>query len=242
MSYSLTWLPEVLEKAGLKVAEAPGWRTRGRGDMGVVRGVMCHHTVNGNPGNMPSLNLLINGRKDLPGPLSQLGLGRDGCYYVIAAGRANHAGAGKWESVTLGNSSFIGIEAEHSGNPADPWPAAQKDAYARGVAALLKKIGAQANMCCGHKEYALPAGRKPDPCFDMPAFRSEVASWLAGKTPPPADRGEGRRRSRHHQTRRARRPGEDAAGEAGADPGRRRLRRRHGRRRAPVPARARSGG
>ena len=39
-TFSLTWLPQVLEEAGLKVAEAPGWRTRGRAEMGVVRGVM----------------------------------------------------------------------------------------------------------------------------------------------------------------------------------------------------------
>jgi len=59
------------------------------------------------------------------------------------------------------------------------------DAYCRGVAAILAKIGAQANMCCGHKEYALPAGRKPDPSFDMATFRNNVTSLLVGKSPPP---------------------------------------------------------
>jgi hypothetical protein len=37
MTFSLAWIPEVLEDAGLKVAEQPGWRTRGRGEMGAVR-------------------------------------------------------------------------------------------------------------------------------------------------------------------------------------------------------------
>lgn len=185
MVLTLTWLPDVLETAGLKVAETPGWRTRGRGPMGNVRGVMCHHTATAAPGNMPTLNMLINGRADLSGPLAQLGLGRDGTFYVIAAGRANHAGAGRWEGLVTGNSSFIGIEAEHSGRPGDPWPVVQIDAYQRGVAALLKKLGRNANLCCGHKEYALPSGRKPDPTFDMAAFRNEVAALLAGKTPPP---------------------------------------------------------
>ncbi len=183
--FSLTWLPEVLEAAGLKVAETPNWRSRGRAEMGRVRGVMCHHTANPQAGNMPSLNLLIHGRKDLSGPLCQLGLGRDGTYYIVAAGRANHAGAGNWEGVTKGNSSFIGIEAEHSGDPDDPWPDVQVEAYQRGVAAILKHIGATANMCCGHKEYALPRGRKPDPTFDMAEFRSAVADYLVGKSPPP---------------------------------------------------------
>ena len=191
MVYSLTWLPEVLEANGLKVAETPDWRTRGRADMTDVRGVMCHHTGTKAAGNMPTLGMLIAGRAASKGvaaltsPLAQLGLGRDGTFYVVAAGRANHAGAGKWEGVTTGNSSFIGIEAEHSGLPEDPWPAIQLDAFHRGVAAILGKIGAGANMCCGHREYALPAGRKIDPTFDMPSFRSEVAQWLVGKTPPP---------------------------------------------------------
>ena len=71
-----------------------------------------------------------------------LGIGRDGTYYVIAAGRCNHAGKGSWKGVTTGNSSFIGIEAENTGLSNDtPWPDVQMDAYRRGVAAILKHIG-----------------------------------------------------------------------------------------------------
>ncbi|MEA2841212.1 MAG: hypothetical protein QOF41_2542 [Methylobacteriaceae bacterium] len=185
MAFSLTWLPEVLEEAGLKVAEQPGWRTRGRGEMGTVRGVMCHHTAGPRTGNMPSLGIITNGRADLPGPLAQLGLGRDGTFYVVAAGRANHAGRGKWQGLTAGNSSFIGIEAENTGVADDhPWPDVQLDAYQRGVAAILEKIGAPAKMCCGHKEYALPPGRKTDPTFDMDPFRAKVGAVLAGAAPP----------------------------------------------------------
>jgi peptidoglycan hydrolase-like protein with peptidoglycan-binding domain len=185
MTYSLIWLPTVLESAGLKVAETPDWRTRGRAEMGAVKGVMCHHTGTARPGNMPTLDVLVRGRPDLRGPLCHLGLGRDGTYYVIAAGRANHAGRGTWEGIDTGNSSFIGIEAEHSGLPEDDWPDEQLDAYRRGVASILAHIGASANMCCGHKEYALPAGRKDDPLLDMPSFRAEVGQLLAGKSPPP---------------------------------------------------------
>jgi peptidoglycan hydrolase-like protein with peptidoglycan-binding domain len=181
----LTWLADVLKGAGLKVAQQPGWQTRGK-PMGTVRGVMCHHTAGPKTGNMPSLGLVTNGRPDLSGPLAQLGLGRDGTFYVIAAGRANHAGAGAWKGVTTGNSSFIGIEAENQGIAADPWPAVQMDAYKRGIAAILTKLGADASMCCGHKEYALPKGRKVDPSFDMDAFRKDVAGIIAGDAPAPA--------------------------------------------------------
>ena len=185
MAFSLTWLPEVLEDAGLKVAEQPGWRTRGRAETGVVKGVMCHHTAGSPHGVMPSLGVITNGREDLPGPLAQLGLGRDGTYFVVAAGRCNHAGGGMWQGISTGNSSFIGIEAENTGGENDPWPAVQIDAYQRGVAAILKKIGANSVMCCGHKEYALPHGRKIDPSFDMVHFRTQVASVLAGTAPDP---------------------------------------------------------
>ena len=136
---------------------------------------------------MPSMNTLLNGRPDLPGPLAQLGIGRDGTYYVIAAGRCNHAGKGSWQGVTTGNSSFIGIEAENTGLSNDtPWPDVQMDAYRRGVAAILKHIGKTADFCAGHKEYALPKGRKDDPDFDMVAFRAGVAAILDGTAPAPS--------------------------------------------------------
>ena len=123
MAHSLIWLPEVLLNAGLKVAEVPGWETRGLGDVGRTFGVICHHTAGSKNGNMPSLNILVNGRPGLQGPLSQLGLGRDGTYYIIAAGRCNHAGKGMWKGRVNGNSEFIGIEAENTGGANDlPWP------------------------------------------------------------------------------------------------------------------------
>jgi len=181
----LTWLFDVLKDAGLKVAEVPGWQSRG-GEVGLTVGVICHHTAGPTNGNMPSLNTLINGRPGLPGPLAQLGLGRDGTYFVIAAGKCNHAGKGLWQGVATGNTSFIGIEAENTGKPGDqPWPEVQMDAYRRGVAAILTRIGRGAQFCAGHKEYALPEGRKPDPSFDMPAFRLSVAAIMSGVAPPP---------------------------------------------------------
>jgi N-acetyl-anhydromuramyl-L-alanine amidase AmpD len=135
---------------------------------------------------MPSLGIVRDGRPDLPGPLSQLGLGRDGTFYVIAAGRCNHAGAGEWQSIKTGNSSFIGIEAENTGLTNDfPWPQVQLDAYQRGVGAILKKINKSADFCCGHREYAEPKGRKPDPTFDMDAFRFAVTAILSGAVLPP---------------------------------------------------------
>lgn len=189
MAFSLTWLPEVLTRAGLKISEVEGWQNRGRGDMGRVFGVICHHTAGPRTLNMPSLKTLINGRggsKPLPGPLAQLGLARDGTYFIIAAGRANHAGTGSFRDpatgrlLANGNSNFIGIEAENTGLPNDsPWPAVQVEAYQRGVAAILKHVRQTSDFCLGHKEWAGP--RKPDPAgFDMADFRGRVAQFMSG--------------------------------------------------------------
>src|SRR4051794_27978188 len=182
MAFSLSWLADTLRSANLPVVEVHGWLRRGVGDLTSPRGVICHHTAGPLAGNAPSLNTVIHGRTGLPGPLAQLLLARNGTYYVVAAGRANHAGAGAWQGITSGNASFIGIEAENTGHTtgpkSDPWPTVQMNAYRWGVAAILGRIGAGPSMCCGHREYALPPGRKPDPTFDMDQFRLDVEACM----------------------------------------------------------------
>ena len=180
------WLPDVLAGAGLKVSLVDGWEGRGHDALGRILGVICHYTATPDTRrNMPTLDLLVHGRSDLPGPLSQLGLGRDGTYYVIASGRANHAGRGEWNGIMAGNTNLIGIEAENSGRGDDPWPAVQLDAYHRGVAAILREVGRTAASCCGHREFARPSGRKTDPNFEMDEFRQRVAAILGGTAPQP---------------------------------------------------------
>jgi len=189
MPFSLIWLPDVLLKAGLKVALVDGWEERGRGDIRQVKGVMCHHTAGPRNGNMPSLQTLREGRRLdngtwLKPPLCHLGLGRDGTYYIVAAGRANHAGRpdpGGWRGITTANSNMIGIEAEHVGRDGVAWPEIQMEAYRHGVAAILKHLGLNEMNCCGHKEYA--ASRKSDPSFDMQDFRRNVAAIMQANLP-----------------------------------------------------------
>lgn len=165
----LTWIPDVLRAAGLVVVEWPGWEIRGR-DAISVNGVVCHHTATG-PGtsNEAVAQLLEKGRIDLPGPLSQLGLDRDGHYWMIAAGRSNHNGYGTW-----GNDS-IGVEAFNDGR-GEPWTAVQMESFARGCAALIGYLGLSIAEVRGHKE--TDPTRKIDPLFDMDAFRAQVASHL----------------------------------------------------------------
>jgi hypothetical protein len=90
--------------------------------------------------------------------------------YVIASGRANHAGPGAWPGVA-GNADTIGIEAEHPGDRT-PWPQAQYDAYARLCRAVIDHLGLPAGRVIGHKEWA--PSRKIDPTFDMDEFRQRI--------------------------------------------------------------------
>lgn len=170
------WIADRCRAFGLRTVEVDGWRERGSSTF-QPRGVVAHHTADG-PGELPSLRVLINGRSDLPGPLCQVGLGRSGTVYVIASGRANHAGRGGWKGLS-GNSSVLGIEAENAGGAQDPWPSVQYEAYKRLCAALITGpgVGGDVELICGHKEWA--PGRKPDPhTIDMTAFRAEVRAFL----------------------------------------------------------------
>ena len=174
----LIWLSDVLRNAGQKVEEVPGWTSRGS-DMGEIKGVLLHHTAGSKSGNMPSLNVIKEGRPGLRGPLSQLALGRDGTWYVVAAGKSNHAGRGSWKNLTKGNYHLIGVEAENTGVENDPWPQVQIDAYAEGVGAILDFLNLPAYCAIGHKEWA--PRRKIDPSFDMNVFREKVGEVMARK-------------------------------------------------------------
>lgn len=123
-------LRPALEANGLRLVEVEGWRTRGRpassGSFDPNGASTNHHTgtttSKSNP--MPTLRLLIQGRPDLPGPLSQVGVGYDGTVYLIAAGRANHAGrVGKSGVPGMpygadGNALAIGDEVDTNGTQA----------------------------------------------------------------------------------------------------------------------------
>jgi hypothetical protein len=177
----LTDLAAVARAAGLRVVEVAGWRTRGHGQMAGVKTIVCHHTAGGPDGAMPSLQLLIEGRRDLPGPLANLGLGRDGTVYAVAAGVAYHAG--QVRDTSYANPWSIGIEAEATG--VDDWPDVQVDAYARLCAALVLAYDLTVARVLGHKEVCFPAGRKIDPNFDMPKFRDQVDAQVEAMRPAP---------------------------------------------------------
>lgn len=168
----LTDLATAARKSGLPVIEVDGWRDRGHGPLTAVETIACHHTAGPTTGNYPSLAVVRDGRPGLDGPLAQLGLGRDGTVYVIAAGVCWHAGEVK--QTDYDNWHAIGIEAEATGTA--PWPEVQMDAYARLCAALCDHYDVPVSRVLGHKEICAPVGRKVDPNFDMAAFRDRVTA------------------------------------------------------------------
>lgn len=187
-----TQIPAALAAFGLPVELVPGWESRGSASFN-PGGVVCHWTA-GPRGTTarPSLGVVVNGRSDLPGPLAQVYLDRNGVPVVVAAGRANHAGAGGYNGL-VGNSAVFGIEAECGGD--GDWTDAQRSAYPKVVAALLRSKGLGAQWAVGHNEWA-PTRKIDIRDWTMPAMREQVARLLGSAsagggsivvTPPAAD-------------------------------------------------------
>ncbi len=172
-----TGVVEALRDHGLTVGFVPGWQTRGSSSFD-PRGHVCHHDAGSNWSTPPGI--LISGRSDLAGPLCNFALGRDGIVWMVAAGRANHAGTGSWRGL-VGNASVWGTEANNRGT-GEMWPDVQIDAYARLCAATCEFSGFSAEMVCRHAEWT---SRKIDPAGpwhdghdwarDMSHFRALVA-------------------------------------------------------------------
>jgi hypothetical protein len=184
----LTNLADIARSAGLTVVEIPGWKTRGRpartGNFD-PNGVLCHHTGGRSDSRAYAEWMALEGRPDLPAPLAHFGLSRTGIVYVLAAGRANHAGKtraiGSWLKAGDGNAQLIGIEAMNTGS--EGWSGAQHDAYVRLCAALCKSFGWPASHVVAHRETSLTG--KPDPGgIDMGEFRGAVAVALKADQKP----------------------------------------------------------
>lgn len=167
-----------LRAAGLRVSEVAGWQGRGSTSFN-PRGAVNHHTAGGANGRTPSLNTVVYGRRDLNGPLCHVLQSRepDGndIAYVVAAGRANHAGSGGWRGLS-GNSSVYGLEIEHVGT--SRLSIGRQRTAARIIAALIGNTNA--SMVCQHSEWA--PRRKIDAAtgVDANGFRNFVAQAQGG--------------------------------------------------------------
>lgn len=188
---NIVWLADRLRSTtGLDVRTIDGWQDRGRpASTGTFapRGVLLHHTgppgVTVTPGNPhPSLNTVIHGRSDLPGPLCHVLVDRNGVCWIIAAGRANHAGEARASGPMPagdGNSLYVGIEIEY--NPeVQSANEIQKSSACIAAASIVSRLGNGRNYVRAHKETCVPVGRKTDPARFMPMddARARVGSII----------------------------------------------------------------
>lgn len=165
----LLQLPDWLDAWGLKVDLEPGWQDAGAPFPAPPLVVLGHHTATSlrSPGDLPTRRILRDGRPDLDGPLCQVAGTRSGRARVMASGKANHAGPGRWTGLPGGrvydvrtSSRTVGIEMEHPGT--GPWDPDQLAAFDLIATALIWGLGQTAEAYCHHKEWALPEGRKVD--------------------------------------------------------------------------------
>lgn len=178
----LTDLDVALAAAGVPFVEvdenpndytgANDWRTRGRplstGEFDPA-GVLCHHTASpAGTSDQTDINVILWGNGDAPGPISQLYIGRSTTVYILAAGRANHAGKATIPfyaggQCTDGNARLIGIEVGNAGD-GEPWSDGLCSIYARVVNALITHYGWGIDRVLLHATTGPPCGNhKIDP-------------------------------------------------------------------------------
>jgi hypothetical protein len=184
---TVPWLADVLRAAGVQVVLEGDWLNRMRpGDFNPI-GVLWHHTAATSSASNPhpALNICINGRSDLPGPLCQALVDYNGVFHLISAGRCNHAGTSRGSGPIPagdGNTLMIGWEIDYNGVNQE-MTAAQYNASIAATAAVLKRLGRDASHARGHRETSTSG--KIDPSFiDLDVMRADVAAKMGGTTPP----------------------------------------------------------
>lgn len=180
---TVPWLADVLRSAGVQVREEGNWLGRMRpGDFNPI-GVLWHHTAATSSATNPhpALNVCINGRSDLPGPLCQALVDYHGVFHIISAGRCNHAGTSRGSGPIPagdGNTLMIGWEIDYNGVNQE-MTAAQYNASIAATAAVLTRLGRDASHARGHRETSTSG--KIDPSFiDLNVMRSDVAAKMGG--------------------------------------------------------------
>lgn len=188
---------------GCRIRERSGWQTHNRnhkGPWGPLNGVMIHHTASGSSGIE---NYVSTGSSELPGPLCQALIEKDGTVVLVGWGRANHAGGGDPDVLAAvvderyplpatgehdgspgavdGNARFVGYECVNEGDGSDPWPGVQLDAMVRATAAVLRFYGWSVNSAVRHADWS---DWKNDPRgVDWSWFRAQVADRLGRDAP-----------------------------------------------------------
>ncbi|MGL4339920.1 MAG: peptidoglycan recognition protein family protein [Rhodoglobus sp.] len=189
---SIPWLADRLRFAELEVKVVKGWRDRGRpASTGGFdpQGVLIHHTAGAlatKKAPHPSLQTIIEGRSDLPGPLSQVLIDWNGVCWVVAAGRSNHAGVAVASGRVPGgdgNSLYVGIEIDYAPQLGQHASKAQRKSSVLAAAAIVSRLGPKGRrhgrkFVSAHKETSVTGKIDPLYLMDMAEFRREVRKVL----------------------------------------------------------------
>lgn len=116
-------------------------------------------------------------------------VGKDGTLVqcVPDAAKAWHAGKSTFKGRDNVNDFSLGIEIVNAGDGKDPYPDAQYDALANLVAWMMQTYHVPMDRITGHKDIALPKGRKTDPSsnFDLDRLEKLVSQRLNGTPAAP---------------------------------------------------------
>lgn len=155
-------------------AASPNYNSRRSSPVSLV---VVHHTV------IPTLEETVS---HFQNPASQVSshyvLGKDGrlVQMVKEEDRAWHAGVSSWKGREDCNTYSIGIEVVNNGDGSDPFTEMQYSVLRDIVGMLVSRYGIARDMVVGHRDIALPPGRKVDPAANFDWSRlSEFADRQA---------------------------------------------------------------
>lgn len=175
-----------LRARGFTVVEVPGWETRGRSGL---RGaaMVKHHTAGARSGGKTaSLRVVTFGRAGLNNILCNWyrSRGPRPVAYIVGAGLAWHAGAGRYPGVE-GNKDF-GLEEENDGT-GEPWTAEELALSQAIDEEFCREFGYPPSRIVEHSEWASDrkVDRRGPGLVRGAAWRARVTAALSKPKPVP---------------------------------------------------------
>lgn len=140
--------------------------------------IILHHTA-----PFPSLAKVGYFFQDVNSRVSShFTVGKDGLIIqsVDEKDRAWHSGASAWLGKSNVNDYSLGIEILNDGDSKDPFTELQYNAVAKLVSYLMKKYDIPLSKVIGHRDIAIPLGRKIDPAdnFDWKLVKAKIRKGL----------------------------------------------------------------
>lgn len=181
------WFMDVLAdefrgSKGFRVDVYPGWEWRGSTSFDPSH-VMDHHTGGGAYNNL--LRYMAEG--PVHPPLCNYATSRVHSRVVritiVAAGRANHAGKGRYTTIPLDQGNRYSFGGEHQNDGYQAWPAQQVEAIRRCDAALLRAMKRDTDRMLDHKTYA-PIRKSDRHSTNVETERIEVQRLMRPSPPP----------------------------------------------------------